>query len=170
MSCRGAKSEGRSAKGPSVEGDKILESMGQFVEKAKQGHRERTVKFEKFGKDTRDGAKARAEEMTKNLAEKKEIFVKEAGTINAELKNALKAFVGGSDEVTEYAIDNEYIVRGYRINHNTNGRSIKSIFVCHNETVNIWSHGLGVVFFLIILIATLIWIVPRQLAFGEELI
>lgn len=82
----------------------------------------------------------------------------------------MKAFVGGSEEVVDYAIDNEYIIRGYRINHNTNGRSIKSIFVCHNETVNIWSHGLGVVFFLIILIATLIWIVPRQLAFGEELI
>ena len=128
------------------------------------------MKFEKFTKDTRDGAKARAEEMTTNLAEKKEIFVKETGAINKELKNAFKAFVGGSDEVTEYAIDNEYIIRGYRINHNTNGRSIKSLFVCHNETVNIWSHGLGVVFFLIILIATLIWIVPRQLAFGEELI
>ena len=60
--------------------------MGHFVEKAKKGHRERTVKFEKFGKDTRDGAKAKAEEMTKNLAEKKEAFVKEAGTINKEFK------------------------------------------------------------------------------------
>ena len=44
LSHRGVKSEGRSAKGPSVEGDRILESVGQFVEKAKLGHKERTEK------------------------------------------------------------------------------------------------------------------------------
>ena len=78
------------------------------------------------------------------------MFVKEAENINKDFKERLKAFVGGSEDVRDYAIDNEYIIRGYRINHNTNGRSIKSIFVCHNETVNIWTHLLGALTFAVI--------------------
>jgi predicted membrane channel-forming protein YqfA (hemolysin III family) len=48
--------------------------------------------------------------------------------------------------------DNEYIKTGYRINHNNFKDVFCSVFKCHNETVNIWSHGMGTLLFLIIAI------------------
>ena len=89
--------------------------------------------------------------------EKKEQLVEKA----EKIKTKVKAYIGRSEEAEEYTVDNEYIQRGYRINHNTNGRVCKSLFTCHNETVNVWSHCLGVVLFLIFLMTLLIWIVPR---------
>jgi len=44
--------------------------------------------------------------------------------------------------------DNEYIYTGYRVNYLNNKDIIKSIFMFHNETVNIWSHGIGFILFL----------------------
>ena len=46
-------------------------------------------------------------------------------------------------ELPHDQIDNEYINTGYRINCNTNWTIFCSLFKCHNETFNIWSHLLG---------------------------
>ena len=43
-----------------------------------------------------------------------------------------------------FLIDNEFILHGYRINFNTKMKIFKSLFMLHNETVNVWSHLLGV--------------------------
>jgi|LauGreDrversion4_2_1035121.scaffolds.fasta_scaffold460687_2 hypothetical protein len=48
--------------------------------------------------------------------------------------------------------DNEYILRGYRIGFNTRPKILKSLFLLHNETVNVWSHLTGVIVFLGLLI------------------
>ena len=74
-----------------------------------------------------------------------------------------KAYIGIAEEAMEYLVENESIKRGYRINHDTNGRIFKSLFTCHNETVNVWSHCFGVLLFLFFFFALLIWIVPSQL-------
>ena len=47
------------------------------------------------------------------------------------------------------ARDNKYIVRGYRPASGSYRRSLRSLGYFHNETVNIWSHLLGAVFFLL---------------------
>lgn len=58
-----------------------------------------------------------------------------------------ECFVGTWEEAPEFLRDNEYIKKGYRINFNTTGRVLKSLFMCHNETTNIWSHLLAAFLF-----------------------
>jgi hypothetical protein len=83
----------------------------------------------------------------------------------------LKRFVGTKGEAEErgISIDNEYIVNGYRINHNTCCRAAKSLGTCHNETINVWSHLAGAVFFLFMLVSLVFLIVPRQFAYSKFL-
>lgn len=53
-------------------------------------------------------------------------------------------------------VDNTHITDGYRINFNTPSKIIKSLFMIHNESINIWSHCLPAVFFCFILISFLL--------------
>lgn len=61
------------------------------------------------------------------------------------------AFLGKYKEAPDYAKDNEHIIEGYRIGFESPKTTIKSLFMIHNETVNIWTHLVGfiIVFFLI---------------------
>lgn len=52
--------------------------------------------------------------------------------------------------------DNTNITDGYRINFNTPTRIIKSLFMIHNESVNIWSHCLPAIFFIFVLASFLL--------------
>ena len=52
--------------------------------------------------------------------------------------------------------DNEFIIKGYRINFNTIKKIIKSLFIIHNESFNIWSHILGACLSLIFLFYTIL--------------
>lgn len=56
--------------------------------------------------------------------------------------------------------DNKYIKRGYRIGFNTNFKIFKSLFVVHNESVNVWSHICGVFLFLALVAYTLLNLAP----------
>ena len=51
-------------------------------------------------------------------------------------------------DAPKYIQDNEYIKYGYILNCNTYSRTLKSLFICHNETVNIWSHLLSAIIFI----------------------
>lgn len=44
-----------------------------------------------------------------------------------------------------------------------------SLFTCHNESVNVWSHLLGSVFFLFILLVVCLYVVPEQFKDGKML-
>lgn len=59
--------------------------------------------------------------------------------------------------------DNEFIIRGYRINFNSAKKIIKSLFLLHNETVNVWTHLLGSLFVLFLFLYTAIFIKKRYL-------
>ena len=49
-------------------------------------------------------------------------------------------------------VDNEYILTGYRLNYRGFWNTFKTMFMCHNETFNVWSHFVPcLVFFNIIL-------------------
>ena len=50
-------------------------------------------------------------------------------------------------------LDNEDIHTGYRIGFNTKWDIIKSLFMMHNESVNVWSHLLGVLIFVFLIIS-----------------
>eukprot|EP00347_Sterkiella_histriomuscorum_P020952 403335825 len=75
-------------------------------------------------------------------------------------KIKLKAFIGHIKKAPNFIVDNEYIQRGYRINFNSKKRICKSLFMCHNETVNVWSHLIGVGCFIGLLIYTIITLSP----------
>lgn len=58
-------------------------------------------------------------------------------------RNPKTPFLGTLEEAPEYTISNIYILTGYRINFNKFRYIIKSLFMIHNETLNIWTHIVG---------------------------
>ncbi|CAI2363813.1 unnamed protein product [Moneuplotes crassus] len=54
-----------------------------------------------------------------------------------------KPFIGTYEEADEYLKDNPEIRTGYRIGYSDFCIIMRSLFICHNETVNIWTHLLG---------------------------
>lgn len=66
-------------------------------------------------------------------------------------KKSLNTFIGTKEDAELWVIDNPYLLTGYRINYNSCKKVIKSLFECHNETFNIWSHLLGVLVIFILL-------------------
>ena len=62
----------------------------------------------------------------------------------ADQDKEYKTFIGHLMMAPSFLLDNEYILRGYRINFNTKMKIFKSLFMLHNETVNVWTHLLGV--------------------------
>lgn len=72
-----------------------------------------------------------------------------------------RPFVGSWEEAPEFVRDNEYIRKGYRINFSSVKAVVKSLFMLHNETMNVWSHLCGVIIFIVLIIYVTIWITPR---------
>lgn len=58
-------------------------------------------------------------------------------------KNEERIIIGKYCDAPEYLKDNEYIKDGYLINCHSLKLVLRSLFVCSNETINIWSHLLG---------------------------
>lgn len=58
-------------------------------------------------------------------------------------KKLIKEYIGNISESQNFIIDNEFILKGYRINFHTIKKISKSACMCHNETVNIWTHFIG---------------------------
>ncbi len=69
-------------------------------------------------------------------------------------------FVGTWDQADPYLRDNEYIRKGYRINFNSTKRILRSLFMCHNESTNIWSHLCGSIMFITLMIYIIVWVSP----------
>ena len=89
------------------------------------------------------------------------------------VRKVKEAFIGTKEEAHEsqmFQTDYEYIGTGYRVNHHSCKELLKSLFTCHNETVNIWSHLFGVILFALICFILLFWINPQQLRTGHKLI
>ena len=62
------------------------------------------------------------------------------------------------EQAPDYLKDNEFIRTGYRLNATTIPKVIRSLFVCNNETVNIWSHLLGTIGVIILIFYTAIFV------------
>lgn len=70
-----------------------------------------------------------------------------------------KPYIGMVDDAPEYHRYNEFIKHGYRINYHTWRSTLWSLFQCHNETINVWTHFSG---FLVSLLAFIIMICNYQ--------
>lgn len=55
--------------------------------------------------------------------------------------------------------DNEGITHGYRINFNNPWKILKSLFMIHNESVNIWTHLFPALFILVVIPYILLFVV-----------
>lgn len=67
-----------------------------------------------------------------------------------------KERIGPLDDYHKYLKDNDYIIHGYRLHFNSVGKILKSLFLLHNETINIWTHALGSLLFFTLFIYLLL--------------
>ena len=77
--------------------------------------------------------------------------------INSKSKEKLKIskekiIIGKYSDAPDYLKDNEYIKDGYLINCHSFKLVFRSIFVCSNETINIWSHLIGYILSILLII------------------
>ena len=77
-----------------------------------------------------------------------------------------EAYVGPQEEAPEWEVDNKYLNTGYRINYNKVSLVFKSIFQKHNELMNIWTHLIGSMIFLGLLVYACTGFTP--MAFKSE--
>ena len=97
------------------------------------------------------------EEILENNEEKED----EKNLVNSneeDLEDEIELSLGSFDEAPKFMQDNEFIKRGYLLNCTTFKKTFKSLFMWHNETINIWSHLLGAIFFFALIFFTTIFI------------
>ena len=75
-----------------------------------------------------------------------------------ELENDLNLDVGTFEEAPKFMQDNEFIKSGYLLNCTNLKKTFKSLIMWHNETINIWSHLLGAIFFFGLIFYTSIFV------------
>lgn len=71
---------------------------------------------------------------------------------NKELESEDKVIVGNYSQAPDYLKDNELIKNGYLINCHSVKLVLKSLFVCSNETINVWSHLIGCIISILLII------------------
>ena len=49
-------------------------------------------------------------------------------------------------------VDNDHLQSGYRKNHHTTRGIIRSMCTAHNDTMNIWTHFIGAVVFVFMIV------------------
>ena len=74
----------------------------------------------------------------------------------------LEMRIGTYEEAPKYFQDNEFIKGGYLLNANTFKKIFKGLFLIHNESVNVWSHLIGAIFFFFMIWYTIIFITNIQ--------
>lgn len=59
--------------------------------------------------------------------------------------------------------DNEHITHGYRIGFNTPKKILRSLFMVHNESVNIWSHFLPALLIFCLIFYLIVFVGPATI-------
>ena len=88
-------------------------------------------------------------ELISNKKSKKKFDIEEN-----DIKLKEKVIIGKYCDAPDYLKDNEYIKNGYLINCHSLKLVLRSLFVCSNETINIWSHLLGCIISILLFIFT----------------
>ena len=97
-------------------------------------------------------------EHLKNERIKEKKVPKEKKNKTKNNKKEDEIIVGKYSDAPDYLKDNEFIKDGYLINCNSLKFVLRSLFVCSNETINVWSHLLGCIIAIILIIFTFIFI------------
>ena len=63
--------------------------------------------------------------------------------------------MGTYEEYPDSLKDSEFLRTGYRCGCDSSRGALKTLFMWHNETVNIWSHLLGAIGFIVLITSVL---------------
>ena len=99
------------------------------------------------------------EEEKQNESEDSNSFIKSK---ELDLEKEFDLTLGTFEEAEKFMQDNKYIREGYILNCNTFKRTLRSLLMIHNETVNVWSHLVGAIFFFFLIWYTTIFITNLQ--------
>ncbi|CAI2363109.1 unnamed protein product [Moneuplotes crassus] len=73
----------------------------------------------------------------------------------------VKSIIGSIKEAPHFLLDNEHIHTEYRIGFDSPLKILKSLFMIHNESVNVWTHLIGVIIFIVFISYTAIKLGPN---------
>ena len=85
------------------------------------------------------------------------------GTNEPKHNDGSSHFIGHYHEAPNYMKDNEHITHGYRINFDSPKKILRSLFMVHNESVNIWSHFLPAIILICLLFYLLVFVGPANI-------
>ena len=74
--------------------------------------------------------------------------------MNTNLLDNISKYNFQYEELDDWYKDNEHIYGSYRKTNENAKFYLKSMFKCHNETINIWTHLLGSIGFIFLLLFT----------------
>ena len=103
-----------------------------------------------------------SKELNEELSEKDKKDEQFKDPIDLDLDEDSKIKLGTYEEAPKYLQDNEYIKEGYVINCTTFKKTLRSLFVLHNESVNVWSHLIGAISFFFLIWYTTVFITNLQ--------
>ena len=93
----------------------------------------------------------------------------EKDPLDCEVVGDGKPFIGEIHEAPLYLHENVDIQRGYRINFKSYPLAYKSLFILHNESVNVWSHLCGSIAFVALIFYTVIYLAPPSNLYENNL-
>ena len=84
----------------------------------------------------------------------------------------IEPYIGDYDDpnLEEYVKDNPYLRTGFRICFHSYYDCVRSLFMIHNETMNVWSHLIGCLIFVCIAFYVLIFLKPTSLHESTSLV
>ena len=103
-----------------------------------------------------------SKELNEELSEKDKKDEQFKDPIDLDLDDDSKIKLGTYEEAPKYLQDNEYIKEGYVINCTTFKKTLRSLFILHNESVNVWSHLIGAISFFFLIWYTTFFITNLQ--------
>lgn len=65
--------------------------------------------------------------------------------------------IGEIQSAPKWMVDNRFLLGGYRIGFNTFNDTLKSLFIKHNDLMNVWTHLIGAIIFIGILVFLANW-------------
>lgn len=72
--------------------------------------------------------------------------------MNKKITPNLMRYIKSIEETPQWLSDNLYLRDGYRVGYTCVSSNLKSLFHRHNDIMNIWTHLVGAIFFLIVLV------------------
>ena len=111
-------------------------------------------------------SKVKDTKINKDKEKPKEV---EKDPLDCEVVGDGKPFIGELHEAPRYLHENVDIQRGYRINFKSYALAYKSLFILHNESVNVWSHLCGSIAFIILIFYTVIHLAPPSILHENNL-